>query len=202
MKCDSCGIENPADSSFCENCGSNLEAQALDTGSDQLICPSCGANNPPGNDFCDSCGFNLSGQPPIEHQAQIKCPSCGLMNPSEELYCTGCGLNLTSAPPQPKIPIIMCILTGPDGVEINITKNETLGRAELSRFVSPDKTTLISRQHFTIFIDGTKFYIEDEDSTNGTMLNNVELKDMGRQELKDGDEIKVSDEFNLKFSTS
>ncbi|GAH60469.1 unnamed protein product [marine sediment metagenome] len=96
----------------------------------------------------------------------------------------------------------MGILTGSDGSEINITKNETLGRAELSRFVSPDKTTLISRQQFTISIDGTNFYIEDEDSTNGTMLNNVEIKDMGRQELKDGDEIKVADEFTLKFSIS
>jgi len=113
----------------------------------------------------------------------------------------GCGVNLETAQPQPQIPTIMGTLTGPDGIEINITKTETLGRAELSRFVSPDKTTLISRQHFTIHLDGTNFYIEDEDSANGTMLNNVEIKDMGRQELKDGDEIKVSDEFTLKFST-
>jgi len=200
MKCGSCGHENPPDSIHCEECGLALEAQPLDIGSDQLICPRCGTNNPPGNDFCESCGFNLSSQPPTAPQAQIECPSCSRMNPPEELYCIGCGVNLKSAQPQPQIPSIMGILTGSDGSEINITKNETLGRAELSRFVSPDKTTLISRQQFTIYLDGTNFYIEDEDSTNGTMLNNVEIKDMGRQELKDGDEIKVSDEFTLKFS--
>jgi len=201
MKCGFCGHENLPDSIHCEECGRMLGAQPLDIGSDQLICPSCGANNPPGNDFCESCGFNLSSQPPTAPQDQIECPSCGRMNSPEELYCTGCGVNLKSAQIRPPIPSIMGILTGSDGSEINITKNETLGRAELSRFVSPDKTTLISRQHFTIFLDGTNFYIEDEDSTNGTMLNNVEIKDMGRQELKDGDEIKISDEFILKFST-
>lgn len=201
MKCEICGNENPADCSFCENCGGKLEAQPLDIGSGQLICPSCGANNPPGNDFCESCGSNLSSQPPTA-QAQIECPSCGRMNPPEELYCIGCSVNLKTAQRQTPTPSIMGILTGSDGNEIKITKNETLGRAELSRFVSPDKTTLISRQHFTISLDGNNFYIEDDDSTNGTMLNSVEIKDMGRQELKDGDEIKVSDEFTLKFSIS
>jgi len=202
MKCNVCGHENPPDSAFCEECRNELKAQPLDIGSDQLICPKCGTNNPPGNDFCENCGFNLSSQPPTAPQDQIECPSCGRMNPPEELYCTSCGFNLKSAQPEPPIPRITGILTGSDGSEIRITKNETLGRAELSRLVSPDKTTLISRQHFAIHLDGTNFYIEDEDSTNGTMLNNVEIKDMGRQELKDGDEIKVADEFTLKFSTS
>ena len=202
MKCDVCGSENPPDSLFCETCGNKLEAQPPAIGPDQLICPNCGANNPPENAFCESCGFDLSSPPPTPRQDQIECSNCHQMNPPEELYCVGCGVNLKSAQIQPQIPSIMGILTGSDGSEINITKTETLGRAELSRFVSPDKTTLISRQHFAIYLDGTNFYIEDEDSTNGTMLNYVEIKDMGRQELKDGDEIKVSDEFTLKFSTS
>ena len=49
MKCLRCGHENPADASFCDECGARLEAS----------CPACREPNRPGARFCRKCGESL-----------------------------------------------------------------------------------------------------------------------------------------------
>ena len=46
MLCSKCNKDNPADASFCEECGAKLE----------LICPACKASVSPGARFCKKCG--------------------------------------------------------------------------------------------------------------------------------------------------
>ena len=46
MRCPSCNYDNPADASFCEECGAKLES----------ICPACKASVSPGARFCKKCG--------------------------------------------------------------------------------------------------------------------------------------------------
>src|SRR5580704_614111 len=46
MLCAKCNKDNPADASFCEDCGAKLE----------LICPACKASVSPGARFCKKCG--------------------------------------------------------------------------------------------------------------------------------------------------
>src|SRR5215471_15278578 len=46
MRCPSCNYDNPADASFCEECGAKLE----------LICSACKASVSPGARFCKKCG--------------------------------------------------------------------------------------------------------------------------------------------------
>ena len=46
MRCPSCNYDNPADASFCEECGAKLE----------LICAACKATVSPGARFCKKCG--------------------------------------------------------------------------------------------------------------------------------------------------
>jgi class 3 adenylate cyclase/ribosomal protein L40E len=46
MLCPKCHRDNPADASFCEECGAKLE----------LICPACKASVSPGARFCKKCG--------------------------------------------------------------------------------------------------------------------------------------------------
>ena len=46
MLCAKCNYDNPADASFCEECGAKLE----------LICPACKASVSPGARFCKKCG--------------------------------------------------------------------------------------------------------------------------------------------------
>ena len=47
MRCAKCGNDNPADSSFCEGCGTKLE----------LVCPTCKTPASPGARFCRKCGI-------------------------------------------------------------------------------------------------------------------------------------------------
>ena len=49
MKCPRCQNQNPADATFCEECGSRLET----------ACPSCGELNRPSAKFCKKCGQQL-----------------------------------------------------------------------------------------------------------------------------------------------
>jgi ribosomal protein L40E len=51
MRCSSCNVENSADASFCEHCGSKLE----------LVCPACKAKIGPSARFCKKCGAAVAG---------------------------------------------------------------------------------------------------------------------------------------------
>ena len=61
MNCSSCGVENPAGSKFCHECGSPL-ARA---------CPSCGAAVLPAAKFCHECGTTLSPSPQTQPAAFV-----------------------------------------------------------------------------------------------------------------------------------
>src|SRR4030095_16068168 len=50
MRCASCGLENPADMSFCGKCGTSLSPS----------CPQCGFANSPAFAFCGKCGSPLT----------------------------------------------------------------------------------------------------------------------------------------------
>lgn len=52
----------------------------------------------------------------------------------------------------------------------------------------------IGRIHATITTIGTNYFIEDNNSTNGTFINSVRLPKMGSSKIKDGDEIKLANE--------
>jgi pSer/pThr/pTyr-binding forkhead associated (FHA) protein len=79
------------------------------------------------------------------------------------------------------------------------------GRADFKAYVTDSR--FISRRHFTIFREGYAFYIRDgaagrrrwASSTNGTLLNGIELQRAGRHELKEGDKVLVSGTFAITF---
>src|SRR5262247_247024 len=54
MTCPRCQHENPADTSFCGQCGARLAA----------ACSACGAGNSPTNRFCGKCGTPLTQEEP------------------------------------------------------------------------------------------------------------------------------------------
>ena len=54
MRRPSCGQEKPEEASFCNSCGSRIEA----------ACAKCGRTNLPGSSFCNGSGSKLTGAGP------------------------------------------------------------------------------------------------------------------------------------------
>ena len=52
MRCPTCDFDNPADATFCGECGAPLASI--------VSCPSCGRTNPPKQRFCNGCGRPLA----------------------------------------------------------------------------------------------------------------------------------------------
>jgi hypothetical protein len=60
MLCAKCGNDNPADASFCEACGANLD----------LVCPTCKTSASPGARFCKKCGTAFAATRSDSHPAR------------------------------------------------------------------------------------------------------------------------------------
>ncbi len=62
--CPSCEHENTPGARFCEQCGADLTAPALEP--EELVCASCGEVNTPEARFCKACGESIVGEGEIE----------------------------------------------------------------------------------------------------------------------------------------
>jgi pSer/pThr/pTyr-binding forkhead associated (FHA) protein len=95
------------------------------------------------------------------------------------------------------------VLVFPDGSEVRVTASGRvfgkLDYATPSPKIPQNDLQFISRQHFTIYQDQDRYYVEDNNSTNNTMLNGEEIKGKGRRELKDGDEISPAGVTKTQF---
>jgi hypothetical protein len=77
--------------------------------------------------------------------------------------------------------------------------NRALGRKDFEDFMPHEDTTYISRQHINIWYENGKYYIEDEGSTNGTRVNDSEIKGAGPHELSDGDIVELAAKLRFIF---
>ncbi len=76
---------------------------------------------------------------------------------------------------------------GQESITYPISKPEvSIGRSSSNDITLKD--SLVSRSHCAIVFDGESFSIIDKDSTNGTFVNNLRIKN---QILKHGDQIKI-----------
>jgi len=94
----------------------------------------------------------------------------------------------------------------PGGVDIPVFEPvRVFGRETFEKYVPSEVLQMITREerggHFRIFLRGNKWYIEDLNSTNGTLLNGKEIKGKGPQELKNGDTINPAGVLEIKFIT-
>jgi hypothetical protein len=80
-----------------------------------------------------------------------------------------------------------------DPVPMNPGRVLTIGRSKQNDLILP--VGMVSREHSRIQWSGSAFEIEDLGSSNGTYVNESEVK---KQALKDGDEIKIGP-YNLTF---
>ena len=177
-----------------------------------MRCPYCNKEHPSGEKFCDSCGTPLQAQEVKRQQRRsasetpppmVQCRHCGEMHPAHIFYCpnTGGKLAETTAPPSARptsAPSAKLILAGNDEIRISETTT-TLGRRDFFRVAPADSLAYISRQHLLISFDGGTYYIEDRASKNGTWLNSDYITGKGKQNLKDGDIIDISNVAIVTF---
>jgi hypothetical protein len=179
-----------------------------------MKCLICGKENPDTNEYCDDCGVELlssvSAAPvPSVQLSEIECQGCKQINPPGTAFCDQCGASLSQTnqssqtqppipPPPPKLKNSVVL---PDGAEIAIEAKKEFGRLDLAKFAGPSEAMWMSRSHFVVFEENGVPYIQDQGSTNGTKLNNKEIKLQGKQQLKDGDEIVVADAVKLLFKS-
>jgi hypothetical protein len=97
-------------------------------------------------------------------------------------------------------PVAKAILIFPNGSSIPFTgSSKIVGRSDFQSVLPIDKLVSISRRHLSITLEIGKYYAEDKNSANGTLLNSVEIKGKGRFELKDGDVIEPANEAKFTF---
>lgn len=80
------------------------------------------------------------------------------------------------------------------GGVIPIQGEITIGRRPGNTFVLDDQ--YISSRHVRVYIKNNEYVIEDLNSTNGTIINDVKIK--GKKYLKNGDIVKIGKTI-LKF---
>ena len=151
---------------------------------------------------------NYPQYPGPQSVATITCFRCGAPNPSTRLYCTSCGDDLSNKRAVNDKYLVngrpvlarLTIKGGPMGGRSYRFHQDvtTIGRTNGNDLVISGRT--VSRRHARLlFVDGN-WYLEDLQSANGTLLNNVRIYQPAM--LHDGDVINFGDEvvvFNVTY---
>jgi serine/threonine protein kinase len=148
---------------------------------------------------------------PRPSMVTVPCFRCGQSNPSDRLYCTSCGYELSDRKASSDRYI------GPNGrpihARLSIQNGQMAGRSYLFH---QDVTTIgrtngndliisertVSRRHARLWFDNGRWLLEDIQSANGTLVNNMRLKPNQPVVLNDNDVINFGDEvvvFNIVY---
>lgn len=139
----------------------------------------------------------------------LTCFRCGAMNPSTRLYCTTCGDDLSNkrasadrymGPNNRPVLARLSIQNGPmAGRSYRFHQDvTTIGRTNGNDLVIAGRT--VSRRHARLWFAEGHWYLEDLQSANGTLVNNVRIYQPVA--LNDGDIISFGDEivvFNVTY---
>ncbi len=138
----------------------------------------------------------------------LPCFRCGTANRSTQLYCTACGYELADkravadrymGPNGRPILARLTIQNGPMGGRSYLFHQDvtTIGRTNGNDLIISGRT--VSRRHARLWFDNGRWYLEDLQSANGTLVNNVRVYQPVA--LNDGDVINFGDEI-VVFNTT
>jgi serine/threonine protein kinase len=154
--------------------------------------------------------LSVNGAPPsMQPVVTLTCFRCGAPNPSTRLYCTTCGDDLSNkrasadrylGPNGRPILARLSIQNGPmAGRSYRFHQDvTTIGRTNGNDLVISGRT--VSRRHARLWFSDGRWYLEDLQSANGTLVNNVRIHQPVM--LNDGDVINFGDEivlFNVTY---
>lgn len=149
--------------------------------------------------------FNAGGQQQV---VTLPCFRCGASNPSTRLFCTSCGYELADrraindrymGPNGRPILARLTIQNGPLGGHSFLFHQDvtTIGRTNGNDLIISGRT--VSRRHARLWFDNGRWFLEDLQSANGTLINNVRI--FQPVALNDGDVINFGDEI-VVFNTT
>lgn len=150
--------------------------------------------------------FNAAGGQ--QQVVTLPCFRCGASNPSTRLFCTSCGYELADrravndrymGPNGRPILARLTIQNGPMGGHSYLFHQDvtTIGRTNGNDLIIAGRT--VSRRHARLWFDNGRWFLEDLQSANGTLINNVRIYQPVA--LNDGDVINFGDEI-VVFNTT
>lgn len=155
------------------------------------------------------------------------CDICGMANPATEMICQRCFSDISRTkpivkrtirilerkPPQPRPPVAkfenierdtsktirevapMMLVMAPDKI-ITVNDGAKVGREFIGSRVLGEFSA-VSRHHATFKYTNGKWFVMDENSTNGTYIGEKKIKPQLWYEIKEGDQISFSSGCHL-----
>jgi len=176
-----------------------------------LSCPDCGVRVQPEDLICFRCGANLphaSGSdddlltPTISQRfitpgdPLASCPRCGTpVSDAADVVCNTCGEPLPTGRRRRISPVVMRITFPTGNVDIPAGTSVLLGRDPAESLVAAAFAHFdnVSRRHATILVDDSGHAsIRDENSTNGTFVNDDRVLPGAEVRLVDGDRVRLA----------
>lgn len=155
-------------------------------------CPVCRRENPENTVHCGECGSYLLGGSG-EKTALLPVDGVAWMNGEETSGAPGVDIT-------PPLDLKLMIPDSGREVEVLLEGEVDIGRLDPSSGSFPDVDLTdyggaeegVSRHHAKIIRRGSKVFVEDLGSFNGTFLNGKKLPPHRCETLKSGDELKLS----------
>ena len=177
-----------------------------------LSCPDCGVKVQPEDLICFRCGANLphAAEPeedlltPTISQRFIAtgsesaafCPSCGApVSDAADVVCPTCGDALPTGQRRRISPVVMRITFPTGNVDIPAGTSVLLGRDPAESLVAAAFARFdnVSRRHATVLVDDFGHAsITDENSTNGTFVNDDRVLPGTEVRLVDRDRVRLA----------
>ena len=153
--CPNCGAENSVDALFCENCGYDFTTGTMPR---SLVAP-----KPPGASIESKAPAPTSVAPPTGNGA----PGSGGVGWVAEVWIDPAWYEAQESPdpmPSPGLPVVVPLRT----------KSILMGRISRSRNIHPqidcEPDSGVSRRQTQLTTDGSRWWVEDLDSANGTFV--------------------------------
>ena len=176
-----------------------------------LSCPDCGVKVQPEDLICFRCGANLPHNlgpdddlltPTISQRfitpgdPLASCPRCGTpVSDAADVVCNTCGEPLPTGRRRRISPVVMRITFPTGNVDIPAGTSVLLGRDPAESLVAAAFARFdnVSRRHATVRVDDAGHAsIRDENSTNGTYVNDDRVLPGVEVRLVDGDRVRLA----------